>query len=261
MPSVYAHYRFGVQILPALPADVRGAIYRNRSLFDLGLQGPDVFWFYKPFQKSEISKLARKFHYETGRVFFSRACDAVRHDESEGRLAYLYGLLGHYCLDSLCHPYVHEHTDQGPISHNALESEFERHLLALDGCKNPPAYRRRDHIPIAKGDCESLSIFYPPVTGVQFREAATSMRRVLYMLTCNRQIYRTAVETVLGAMGGQNPGLLMHRSPNRNCCHLNGGLQVHYDRAVACYPELLEQLRDYINLREPLGAEFDKIFG
>ncbi len=261
MPSVYAHYRFGVQILPALPADVRGTIVRNRSLFDLGLQGPDLFMFYKPFEKTDISQMGNVFHRETGRVFFSRACDALGHDDSEEKLAYLYGLLGHYCLDSICHPYVHEHTDQGPISHNALESEFERHLLALDGCKNPPAYRRKDHIPIDKEEYESLHIFYPTVTGQQLRKSAVSMRRILSLLTCNRNIYRAAVETVLGAMGGQNPGLLMKKSPDRSCAHLIPGLMDGYERSLELFPELLEQLRDYINLREPLGAEFDNIFG
>ena len=60
MPAIYAHHRFGNLILPGLPADVRGAIMRNRSLFDAGLQGPDFLFYYKPTAKNPVYALARE---------------------------------------------------------------------------------------------------------------------------------------------------------------------------------------------------------
>ena len=45
MPSLYAHNRFGRQLLPGLPADVRRPIQRCHSLYDMGLQGPDFFFY------------------------------------------------------------------------------------------------------------------------------------------------------------------------------------------------------------------------
>ena len=39
MPSGYAHYRFGTQVLSLMPADIRGPIQRHRTLFDVGLHG------------------------------------------------------------------------------------------------------------------------------------------------------------------------------------------------------------------------------
>ena len=46
MPSVYAHYRLGVALLPTFPADARRTIQRFRRLFDVGLHGPDIFFYY-----------------------------------------------------------------------------------------------------------------------------------------------------------------------------------------------------------------------
>ena len=46
MPSSYAHYRFGTQVLDLMPADIREPILRNRALFDAGLQGPDFLFFH-----------------------------------------------------------------------------------------------------------------------------------------------------------------------------------------------------------------------
>ena len=57
MPSTYAHYRFGVAMLPGLPGDVRRTIGRFRRLFDVGLHGPDIFYF--------ISKTAGTFSRES----------------------------------------------------------------------------------------------------------------------------------------------------------------------------------------------------
>ena len=45
MPSSYAHYRFGKQILAQMPADVKRSIQRFRRMFDMGLQGPDIFFY------------------------------------------------------------------------------------------------------------------------------------------------------------------------------------------------------------------------
>lgn len=261
MPSLYAHYRFGKLILPRLPADVRGAIARNRSLFDAGLQGPDFFFFYKPTSQTEIGRLGRVFHYQTGRDFFARACETLHGDSGEEDLVYLYGLLGHYCLDSVCHPFVHEQTDNGPIGHNALESEFERYLLALDGVKRPHAYRRSVHMKLPKGHCALVSRFYPPATAEQIREATADMRRFTDLMTCGNAAHRALAKAVLQTLGVEKTGLLIPTAPSTACTHLNAPLLTLFSDALDRYPELLEQLRDYLAFREPLGAEFDLIFG
>ena len=97
MPASYAHYRFGKQVLPTLPADVRQCIQRFRRLYDMGLQGPDFFFYYNPVMKTAVGGLGEHFHSQTGQVFFDHACKAA---SSEAARAYLYGLLCHYCLDS-----------------------------------------------------------------------------------------------------------------------------------------------------------------
>ena len=74
MPSVYAHYRFGVALLPTMPADARRTIQRFRSLFEVGLHGPDIFYYGSPIEKTKTGFLGIKFHEQTGREFFQRVC-------------------------------------------------------------------------------------------------------------------------------------------------------------------------------------------
>ena len=137
MPATYAHYRFGKLLLPALPADARQCIQRFRRMYDMGLQGPDFFFFYNPFVKTATVKLGSVFHHQTGQEFFQVACKAATSDAAK---AYLYGLLGHYCLDSICHPFVNRLVEIQEARHIPLESEFERFLLALDGEASPSTY-------------------------------------------------------------------------------------------------------------------------
>ena len=62
------------------------------------------------------------------------ACKAATSDAARD---YLFGLLGHYCLDSVCHPFVNRLVQSGEAKHVPLESEFERFLLELDGKTSP----------------------------------------------------------------------------------------------------------------------------
>lgn len=261
MPSTYAHYRFGVQIIPSLPADVRHTIERNRALFDAGLQGPDPLFYYKPMSKNQITPLASDFHRQTGAEFFERVCRKIRRHPTEERLAYLYGVLAHYCLDSHCHPFVNDVTKDGPVSHNELESEFERYLLRLDGVKRPFGINRGVHLKLKKEQCAVPASFYPPVTPDQFHQALKSMANTLYLLSGNTELYHSLVDRVLKFMGGQNPGLLMRMKSNPACARYNEELLSHYNTAVGRFPQYLEQLRSHITFSEPLGEEFTAIFG
>ena len=78
MPAVYAHYRFGSQMLSTMPGDIRRSVKRFRRLYDVGLHGPDLFFYYRPMLTTRIQKLGARFHEQTGREFFSRVCRNLR---------------------------------------------------------------------------------------------------------------------------------------------------------------------------------------
>ena len=261
MPSIYSHYRFGEQALAKLPAQIQSVIGRHRRFYDAGLQGPDFFFFYKPFRSTAIAKLGHTFHYQTGREFFGRCREALDAGSSEQSLAYLSGLLGHYCLDSRCHPLVHELTDNTELGHNALESEFDRYLLALDGVKKPHIHGRSSMINLRKGDFPHLSPFYPPATAEDIRIGVQGFRLFTWLLTCNSPVYRALAKGVLKALGPDREGLILPPAPDESCRRYNGVLLAAYEDALAKYPQMLQQLLDHLQTNAPLGEEFDSIFG
>ena len=92
MPANYAHYRFGKQLLSGMCPNDRRSIQRFRRLYDMGLHGPDIFFYYNPLIKTATGQLGGVFHAQSGQEFFARVCAQAG---SEAGRVYLLGLLGH----------------------------------------------------------------------------------------------------------------------------------------------------------------------
>lgn len=259
MPSSYAHHRFGVLILPGLPADVRRPIQRFRHLFDLGLQGPDFFFFGGYLSGSHVSELGNYFHNQSGRDFFTHCCEVVHQHPSEEALAYLCGLLGHYCLDSVCHPFVYERTDTGPVGHTELETDFDRYLLCLDGDPKPYRY----HVPhckkLSQKDYTIIASFYPDVTAQQIRQCVHIMDLANAVLAAGQPV-RSLVSAFLKLSSGDAKGMYRSNTANPNCAMLIEPLYTRYNHALAQFPDYLEQLRDHLTYNAPLGDIFTATF-
>lgn len=261
MPSLYAHHRFGEQILPRLPADIRGTIARHRAMFDSGLQGPDFLFFYKPSSKNPIRALAGAIHRQSGREYFTHICRELRIDSDEEILAYLFGLLGHYCLDSVCHPFIRSRTGSDSHKHNAMESEFERYLLARDGVKKPHTYPRSRLTRLNQHQCGLIRSFYEPAAGEEIFVAAQSQRLFISLLTCSNGLHRAIAGAVVQSLGEDTMGLIIPPKPDPEFSADNEPLLALFDQALERYPQLMDRLRDHLTFREPLSEGFDAIFG
>lgn len=260
MPANYAHYRFGCQILPTLPANLRRPIQRFRRLFDIGLQGPDLFFYHNIFTNGSLKKQAQKLHNMTGRDFFTMVCRRLRAEPTEAGQAYLYGLLAHYCLDSICHPAIAEMTADGKIGHIELETEFDRYLLTLDGIEPPETYDNSPHMKLTKGECVTVASLFPSVTPGNVLQSVKTFAAVTKLLAIpgpkRRSLMRKGADKVVPKF----TPFIMGDQPNINCAHLDESLKAFYDEAATLYPILLEQLTAHMTYNAALGEAFDKAF-
>ena len=48
MPASYAHYRFGQQVFKQLPVELQQQISPYMDLYQIGLHGPDLLFYYHP---------------------------------------------------------------------------------------------------------------------------------------------------------------------------------------------------------------------
>lgn len=261
MPATYAHYRFGAQMLHRMPADVCRTAKRHRRLYDVGLHGPDLFFFYRPVFSTKVGKLGHKFHMQTGREFFSRVCRGLRLEPSEEGQAYLYGVLCHFALDSHCHPLVEEFRGEGIASHSRIETEFDRFLMELDGVKPPCGMGLTKHMALTDPECAVVSRFYPGVESKHIRESLKGMVNIRKALELPEGALRTAVIKTMSAGSEVFRDMVMGPEPDPVCQKRNQPLFERYEQAGKAFPELLLQLGAHLTYNAPLGEAFGAIFG
>lgn len=260
MPSTYAHHRFGIHIIPQMPADVRGPVLRHRALFDMGLHGPDFLFFHHFLKKTPIYQLGSFYHELSGQEFFEKACAHVKVRSSEAEAAYLYGLLAHYCLDSVCHPFVYDMTDDTGLDHSELETEFDRYLMALDGIKKPHEANISHKLKLNKEEYGIVAGFYPEISVKDTAACIRSMALSQRLLTIPTLLGHGVVVTFTWAAGGNTSGKVMTIGPDPKCNHLDNQLLDLYNSAIARFPILLEQLNHHMDYGEPLGDDFKANF-
>lgn len=255
MPANYAHYRFGRDLIPQLPADVRQCVQRFRRMYDLGLFGPDFFFYYFPFVKNSTRALGAAFHMQSGQEFFTNACKAAT---SEAARAYLYGLLGHYCLDSVCHPYINRLAEIEEARHVPLESEFERLLLVMDRIPQPHLHDMSGKAKPTRGECMTIAEFYPGATGGKVSLSYKSMAYYVKLLvTPNKEKtvrFYTKFHTSL-------PEYRVPKEENEALSLYTRELLALYEQAAERYLALLAEITALLQEGTPLSEAFAPNFG
>lgn len=256
MSSHYAHYRFGAQVIQHLPPEAKRSVRLFRSLYDVGLHGPDIFFYHNIFFKDNIVALGSKYHNMTGEEFFTPICKRLRLEPNEAALAYLYGLLTHYCLDSTMHPFVYEATADGQIGHTELETEFDRFLLQKDGKPHPNTFDCSPHMRLTDGECETVAKFYG-TTPTAVKVSVKSMASTVKFVSMPNGNARRMVE---GALRGRLRENFMGRTPNKNCAHLDEDLMALYDQALEKFLVMVAALQAHMSRNAPFGELFENTF-
>lgn len=258
MPAAYAHYRFGNQALERLEPALRQQVSRFRQVFDMGVQGPDFFFYYNPLFHTAAGSLGHEFHMQSGSVFFTAAVRRLRLNPSEVGTVYLYGVLAHYCLDSALHPYVNETDGTGEISHVAMESEFDRFLLTKDGKIPAHAQDLSRFTKLSRGECVTVADLYPGAKPRAVLRGVRNMERILKLFASRN---RKAAETIVGFAGKSARELLIPRTPAPGSEERDAALLSLYEEALERYPVLASQLTALRTAGTELGPEFAPAFG
>ena len=252
MPGVYAHYRFGEQVLSQLSPKQRQCVTRFRRLYDMGLYGGDIFSFYNPLMQTDTGKLEERYHSMTGIDFFTQALTQAT---TEGARAYLYGVLAHYCLDSLCKAYLLRQKEAG-ASLTQLGTDFDCYLLTLDGKALP--WDLSTHMELTRGECVTVSQFYPPATAGGTHAAIRNMTHLYRFLAGKNQKW---VRRVLSLLGKTDlPARAFPAELPYQPKPADQELMSRYNRAVKLYPELLKELTRAMEEGTALGGIFKPTF-
>ena len=135
MPTTYAHWRFGDRALRELDGNTEKAVKDHRALYDIGAQGPDVFFHYNCLKANDVTRFGSKMHRMPMAEHLISFGENYRREKEdrEAMLAYLMGFLSHFTLDAYCHGYIERKEEAEGPSHDKIEAQFDRHLMLRDG--------------------------------------------------------------------------------------------------------------------------------
>ena len=263
MPTTYAHYKFGKEVISALPRPLQNSIEKNRELFDMGLHGPDLLFYYRPAIKNAVNKQGYELHDKMADIFLENAVKVIENSENPGAArAYIYGVICHFSLDSECHPYIEKMIQTSGISHSEIEMEFDRYLLIEDKF-DPLTYRQTEHIHATEKNAKVVAPFFDHVTAQQARKALKGMQ------LCHKALYapgKTKRNLLFGAMktAGQYDkfhGLVMSEEPNPKCREYCLLLNKLYEGAIPVAVDLIMKYQNYLLGTGDLPKRFHCTFG
>jgi hypothetical protein len=128
MPAVAAHYYFGQEVLKLLTGDVKELAEGHKTEFDLGLQGPDILFYYKVWRKNEVVDMGYELHRQNADTLMSRALKNIKKGKSQEARAYLLGFACHFVLDSTFHGRISELAPKD-MEHRELEAELDKQVM------------------------------------------------------------------------------------------------------------------------------------
>lgn len=168
MPAIYAHYKMGRETVDLLNDEFQNnnwvnVIEKYRELFDIGVHGPDIFFYYYPLKENKIRSMGSEIHKKSLGYFLENAIKMIKRKKNkEPYIAYLFGFICHFSLDTISHPLIRKCMEKAGLTHNKVEVEYDRSLMCLDG-ENPLKYILTKHINATPYNAKIIYEFYKDI--------------------------------------------------------------------------------------------------
>ncbi len=172
MPGLITHYICGEAILNKLEGEIHDLISKYRQIYNVGTQGPDVFFYYLPaLVNKKLSGLGTKMHKGNFKLFLKGMAENINDSEGEKRdagISYVCGYLTHYALDYNTHPYIYFKTgarnDRQPVRslkysvyHRNFETAIDVLMLKLVSGEKPSAKKLWELIKLSRKEANSVA--------------------------------------------------------------------------------------------------------
>lgn len=202
-------------------------------------------------------------HQKPGRDFFEYAKSVQKTTTApKPSMAYLYGFLCHFALDSNCHSYIEQTARKLPLSHSAIEAELDRFFMEKDGF-NPIKYRPTAHLNPCIFHARVIAPFFP---GIGDKKILSCIRSIRFY--CNRLVIPspflrrlTSAALRLSQSSESTRDMIIRYEKIPECIPVCLHLESLYETAVADAVELIENWTRYVTDCAPLDKRFEHTFG
>lgn len=242
MPAGYAHYIFGQKVLEQLNPQIKELVNRNIDLYNIGVHGPDILFYYNAIISNDVSRLGFGMHRKEAYDFFSYAKEIInKSKDKEASIAYIYGFITHFTLDHACHPFVGEQEKELNMSHSEIESELDRALL-VERNLNPLTTSLTTHI----HPNQYVSKIIAPFFQLDEKDVYKALKDLLFylgMIKAPGKIKRCFVHTCMkiGGIYDKYSGLMINYEPNLKSENCTKELVHRIDASIHTAKQLIEE--------------------
>ena len=250
MPALYAHYRFGEEVIKALPTYFSKHVEKYPEAFALGTQGPDILFYHHPLKKNEIrsygtylhSLPAEDFYLDMAKFLLENADGGSAEEvlEKNGAFAsYICGFLCHFTLDFSCHKYIDDNSSE-QLTHGKIESEFDKFLLKKDG-KPIRGYNTATPIKDENGTSESCAkALNIPKENISL--SIKTIRKINGWFSKKCELFHTCMHTLLKIVGMERKfgDMFIHKKDDPLCVEINEVLFDKFENAIQTGANLVE---------------------
>lgn len=262
MPAFYAHNYFGTKVSEQLEGEVKQIVFKYYKQFEIGLQGPDIFFFYKPYKKNKVSEYGNKLHSISARPFFLHALDVVKKKGRDTKeYAYLLGFICHYILDSECHSYVDEMIAVCGVQHLEIEEEFEKLLLRRNN-QDPIGFELAKLVPTDDETAEAIYPFYPGFDQLTVKKSLMDLKMIKKLFTAPGKVKHATINTAMKLTGkhAQLKGLMNQHQDNPKCYESNDGLLRRFNKAIDVAITMIYAFDESVVEGKKLSERFNRTF-
>lgn len=259
MPGLYAHFLFGVKVKALLPENLAKVIETHREEYLLGLQGPDLLFYYRPLKRKPVT--GGRIHWEPAAGFLEHAVSVLQEGSDDGALAYIIGFICHFTLDSGCHPTVRYSMKRDGVTHAAIETEFDRLLMRRQRI-DPKSFSPKPLIPRGKGATDCAAPFYPDAARRQLDRSLFVMRCCVTVLYSPRKTPKRLLRGLifLSGFSKKGKGLVAGEAPNPQCAEAMERLLPVFSESMMTALEQIENFLAAVQGAAPLNARFARNF-
>ena len=261
MPTTYAHWRFGDKCIRMLPDDLQNIILNNRAIFDYGVHGPDIFFYYNCLKHNEVNRYGSAMHDIPYKDTLAQIKENFKKTENKDMaLSYLLGFTCHFTLDSYCHGFIEKVDETMPYSHGKIESQFDRYLRIKDGF-NPVTKSVTDMFHPDKKMAKVISGLFNKFDEDIIYKTLKDQKLYLNLLKDNSDIKRFFLTTAMDiAKVPSFKDLLITKENVEELKPVNIRLNKYFDMALKHYPVLADSLIGYLSDKNELNTYFKHNF-
>ena len=259
MPTTYAHYTFGNECYETLPTKLKKIVNKHRDLYNIGLHGPDILFYY--LVNPKVSSYGYNMHQIAVKEFLEEAkVNYVTHDEKEEMMSYLLGFISHFILDTMCHGYVERKKEVSKITHNKVEAQWDRHLMVLDKRK-PNLVDRSESLKPTIKNTKIISYFYPYTHFSIYRTSKWHVAIITIINTYSLKAEKIKKKLLSFLHLYDFCDLFIGFKEEEDCKDSNLRLDKLKNKALKYYPKLVDSFYKFLFDGKPLDKMFLHDFG